>query len=57
MKKKKFQHLNLNKINVSYLSSIKAGNGGDEDGGVGGEEPPRPSLLCTTRNCSIHLTC
>jgi hypothetical protein len=57
MKKKTLKPFQLHKINISYLENIKAGNGGDEDGGAAGEEPPKFSLLCITRTCSFNFPC
>jgi hypothetical protein len=57
MKKKTLKPFQLHKINISYLENIKAGNGGDEDGSVAGEEPPRRTLLCPTHTCSFDIPC
>ncbi|WP_420574655.1 hypothetical protein [Kordia sp.] len=53
------KHLFLNKISISSLLKIKAGN--DEymsvETNVNYLEPPRPSLNCASRTCSGNPIC
>ncbi|MEM6687358.1 MAG: hypothetical protein AAF617_16380 [Bacteroidota bacterium] len=58
MKKKKFETLELHKIKISNISRLLGGNGDNEGDGIGGdEEPPKRSLHCITRSCSMNGIC